>query len=453
MIGYGLLNSKIQEFCLGGIINSFLNRSVIYLYPCYINYGIKNNKEKQEIIDSLYDIFIQEEIRLSPRLFKNFETFKKEWEEKIDPKSFSEKDITYAYYITDDTKRIVEAQYDSKGYNTSVTLTDNNFDKLPDIIMKYILSANVVQDKDYKFSSKNIEQTKTDGKENLKNLFKKVFEEYYYGIYFGGTKQKINPIQNWPKYYESIKTLVYGLFIYLYSNVIDKNDLSGVFQDWWNSGGNDFINSLSILLNAINPDNISQTDDVQKLKLFNNAIEKFKEARKNVPNFIDRLDNKTPTSDPYITTISDENLIFPLDANEKPININLSWAEFEADGDIAFKKLLDYLWSVLDSYYMQVIKSAGNEFSLNTIFDKANDYIKFIIQNITPSDNVETTINNLSTYFVKQQGYLKNLNKILSFYKSKDLLKERSYYLRILTEQINSLQEQKVDEYEKYIGI
>jgi len=46
MIGYSLLNSKIQELCLSGIINSFLNRSVIYLYCLYLNYELEDDNQK-----------------------------------------------------------------------------------------------------------------------------------------------------------------------------------------------------------------------------------------------------------------------------------------------------------------------------------------------------------------------------------------------------------------------
>jgi hypothetical protein len=448
MIGYGLLNSKIQEFCLGGIINSFLNRSVIYLYPYYLYYDSKDEEGKKTIIKNLYDIFIQEELKLSSRLFKNFDTFKKEWEEKLDPKAFSESDLIYAYYINQDTKKVVENIYDTKGFNTSLELSDEDFERYPDLIIKYILSANIAQDKDYNFASKTIEQVKSEGKENLKNLFRKVFEEFYYGDYFGGTKQKINPIQDWPKYYESIKLLVYDFFIDIYNNVIDTNDLAGYFQNWWDPTGNDFINSLSTFISSIDVNNINKTDDIQKLKLFNDAIEKFKKARQNVPNFIDELDD-APIIAPFETN---QNIILPLDVNGKQIDLKKTWTEFDSDGEIAFKVFLDYLFSILNFYYNQLIKTAGSEFVLNTIFDKVNDYIKFVINNNSNSDSLDTTLNNLSIYFVEQKGYLKNINKIITFYKEKNILKERSYYLRLLTEQINSLQETKVDEYEKYIG-
>jgi hypothetical protein len=449
MIGYGLLNSKIQEFCLGGIINSFLNRSAIYLCYSYINYGIKNESDKEKIINSLYNIFIQEELRLSPRVFKNFETFKNGWEDKINPIAVSNKpeDLIFAYYIDDSTKKIIEVKYTDKGFDSSVPLAEDNFERYSDLIIKYILSANVAQDKDYDFSNKTIEQTKEDGKKNLKILFKNNFEEFYYGKYFGGSKQDIKPIKDWPKYYESVKKFVYDFFINIYNNVIDLSEDN--FLEWWKASGNDFINSLSAFVSATSENNLNKTDDIQKIKLFKDVINKLKVAREKFPNFIDELDD-APIIAPY--TLSG-NEIIPTDISGKQIELKKSWTDFDSGGDIALKTLLEYFNTILQFYDKKITEFVGVNFIENTISDSIKEYIKFVILNNTSSDSLETTLNNMSIYFVEKNGYLKNINKIISFYKEKKLLSERSFYLRLLTEQINSLQTIKIDEYEKYIGI
>jgi hypothetical protein len=189
MLGYGLLNSKIQEFCLSGIINSFLNRSTIYLYPIYLNYESATDKDKENIINSLYNIFIQEELRLSPRLFNTFQDFKN-WEQKVEPKS------TTLYYIDETTQNIVEVNYDENGLFTNNLIADKNYNNYPDLILKYILSSNVVSDKDYEFSKKLPNEIIEDGKNNLNKLFRKVFDQFYYSPYFSENSSDTKDFNN-----------------------------------------------------------------------------------------------------------------------------------------------------------------------------------------------------------------------------------------------------------------
>lgn len=110
MIGYGFLNSEVQKFAVKGIITSFLERSLVFVYPIYLYKSGDSLPEK--IINIMYDLFIQEEILLSSENGESQEN-----------------------------------------------------------ILKYILSANVCKNKDYDFVNINNEQILEDGKKNLKEIF------------------------------------------------------------------------------------------------------------------------------------------------------------------------------------------------------------------------------------------------------------------------------------------
>ena len=73
MLGYGLLNSKIHEICLKGIIKNFLSRMLFvspYFYSDYKSppYSFGNDTQAK----ALYKIFLLEEkkISCSSRLYR-----------------------------------------------------------------------------------------------------------------------------------------------------------------------------------------------------------------------------------------------------------------------------------------------------------------------------------------------------------------------------------------------
>lgn len=117
MIGYGFLNSEIQNFALRGIISSFLERSLIFLYPVFLYK--KDNILTDQVIDRIFNLFIKEEIVIS--------------------------------------------------------LSQENTQKN---IVKYILSANVVKNKDYDFVNNNNEKIIEDGKINLKDIFQDTLNSF-----------------------------------------------------------------------------------------------------------------------------------------------------------------------------------------------------------------------------------------------------------------------------------
>lgn len=140
MIGYGFLNSEVQKFAVKGIITSFLERSLVFIYPIYLYKSGDSLPEK--IINIMYDLFIQEEILLSSESGESQEN-----------------------------------------------------------ILKYILSANVCKNKDYDFVNTNNEQILEDGKKNLKEIFVETINLFFNDKIIEGIKiefenfhKSINPL-------------------------------------------------------------------------------------------------------------------------------------------------------------------------------------------------------------------------------------------------------------------
>lgn len=458
MLGYGLLNSKIQEFCLSGIINSFLNRSTIYLYPIYLNYESATDKDKENIINSLYNIFIQEELRLSPRLFNTFQDFKS-WEQKVEPKS------TTLYYIDETTQNIVEVNYDENGLFTNNLIADKNYNNYPDLILKYILSSNVVSDKDYEFSKKLPNEIIEDGKNNLNKLFRKVFEQFYNSPYMNGGNLPKGET-DYEAYYQSFKNYVTDIWLYDYSYI----DFDSDSQNWWEVAGLSFTQALQditeYLKETASKTNINKNkEDKNFQNQLSSLLGKLKYAinyAKQKPlNFVDLKGAGIPDYD-----LSNINLktsgkeITPLDAKGLPINLQSGPEFFDESGDLQLTRELEYLYTILEFYY----KKLTNQLSINTnIVSNIKQYIKISQDYGSDSVNNEgkvflyddeiTTLKNISTYIEKYNGYTDSSSKIFNFYKDKKLLEDRDYYLKLLNGQINSLQTTKVDGNEKYLTL
>lgn len=147
MLGYGLANSYVQRFSVENIIYSFLNRCIIsnltYLLglKIIINKNADNTKSFVELlkinvnnfvdyefyVDQLYDFFIEEE-----------------------------------YYLT-------------RGIEVVNTNLEIDYQKE---LYKYIMSSNVINNKDYDFDKKLKEEVIIDGKESLKNIFSEILLIY-----------------------------------------------------------------------------------------------------------------------------------------------------------------------------------------------------------------------------------------------------------------------------------
>ena len=115
MIGYGLLNSGVHEYCVRSIIKNFFYRSLFFLYPVYLKGAVIPLGSITGLIDSeknkLFEIFLKEE-------------------QTIDKKNTSESNV-----------------------------------------VKYILSANISINKDYEFAKKDINLILEEGKQNLNKIF------------------------------------------------------------------------------------------------------------------------------------------------------------------------------------------------------------------------------------------------------------------------------------------
>jgi len=129
MIGYGLVNSAVHEVCLNQIIVSFLSRSSIFLANFYLENYIKQmsgllSSEQQ---DDLVNLFLEEEKYIA--IQKNKEN------------------------------------------------PDENFNE-EEIVYKYLLTANIILNKDYNYDLKTTEQIIDDGKKALKNIFFDIYQKF-----------------------------------------------------------------------------------------------------------------------------------------------------------------------------------------------------------------------------------------------------------------------------------
>lgn len=147
MLGYGLANSYVQRFSVENIIYSFLNRCIIsnltYLLglKIIINKNVDNTKSFVELLKINVDSFVDYEFYVN-QLYNFF--------------------IEEEYYLT----RGIE-----------VVNTDLEIDYQKELY-KYIMSSNVINNKDYDFDKKLKEEVIINGEESLKNIFSEVLIIY-----------------------------------------------------------------------------------------------------------------------------------------------------------------------------------------------------------------------------------------------------------------------------------
>lgn len=148
MLGYGLINAGVQEFCLEQIIFNFFNRSILLLLPFYIGIKFTINKKNPNIKGT--KIFL-EKISL-----QNLD--KKEKALFIDP--------LYRLFVREEyllTKKNINSGFESD-YQRE--------------LYKYILTANLISNKDYNFDAKTPEQVIEDGRASLTLIFEKLLVEF-----------------------------------------------------------------------------------------------------------------------------------------------------------------------------------------------------------------------------------------------------------------------------------
>lgn len=140
MLGYGLANAYVQRYCVENIIYSFLNRCIISNIPYLIGIKIIINRDITNIEDLVSLL-------------------------KINIVDFA----GYEKYVDELYNLFIEEEY----FITRATETDNTNLEIDyqKELYKYIMSSNVIRNKDYNFDKKIKEEVIIDGEENLKNIF------------------------------------------------------------------------------------------------------------------------------------------------------------------------------------------------------------------------------------------------------------------------------------------
>ena len=185
MIGYGLVNSAVHEICLNQIIVSFLSRSSIFLANFYLqNYirqlsGLLSTKQQ----DDLVNLFLEEEKYIA--IQKNIEN------------------------------------------------PDPNFNQ-EEIVYKYLLTANIISNKDYNYDLKTTEQVINDGKIALKNIFFEIYQKFLSNL-----NQDVGNILKLPDFEKTddesknflLNLIKYSTFIFMNYSVAKENGDTDLLED------------------------------------------------------------------------------------------------------------------------------------------------------------------------------------------------------------------------------
>lgn len=185
MIGYGLVNSAVHEICLNQIIVSFLSRSSIFLANFYLQSYIRQLSgllsTKQQ--DDLVNLFLEEEKYIA--IQKNIEN------------------------------------------------PDPNFNQ-EEIVYKYLLTANIISNKDYNYDLKTTEQVINDGKIALKNIFFEIYQKFLSNL-----NQDVGNILKLPDFEKTddesknflLNLIKYSTFIFMNYSVAKENGDTDLLED------------------------------------------------------------------------------------------------------------------------------------------------------------------------------------------------------------------------------
>ena len=185
MIGYGLVNSAVHEICLNQIIVSFLSRSSIFLANFYLQSYIRQLSgllsTKQQ--DDLVNLFLEEEKYIA--IQKNIEN------------------------------------------------PDPNFNQ-EEIVYKYLLTANIISNKDYNYDLKTTEQVINDGKIALNNIFFEIYQKFLSNL-----NQNVGNILKLPDFEKTndesknflLNLIKYSTFTFMNASVAEQNDNKDVLFD------------------------------------------------------------------------------------------------------------------------------------------------------------------------------------------------------------------------------
>ena len=149
MLGYSYVNQFIQKYCIENIITCFFNRMIIINTPFLIGLKILANRPSDQAYTD-NSIFLQQEI-------ENFDNCQDEVENLFQFFLLEEYYLT-KFLLSTPQGSGLEADYQKE-------------------LHKYILSANVIVNKNYNFDAKIKEEIISDGIKNLKIIFELILIE------------------------------------------------------------------------------------------------------------------------------------------------------------------------------------------------------------------------------------------------------------------------------------
>ena len=147
MLGYGLANSYVQRYSVENIIYSFLNRCIISNLPYLIGIKIIINRDIVNT-DDLVSLL------------------------KININNFNE----YEKYVDELFNLFLEEEY---FLTRSIEVNNTNLEiDYQKELYKYVMSSNIINNKDYNFDKKLKEEVNKEGTESLKNIFNNILIIY-----------------------------------------------------------------------------------------------------------------------------------------------------------------------------------------------------------------------------------------------------------------------------------
>ena len=167
MLGYGLANSYTQKFSVENIIYSFLNRCIISNLTYLLGIKIIINRNINPDVLFLSDL-------LKPNI------------ESLDE---------YQFYVDELYNLFIEEEYYlTRGIEVDNTNLEIDYQKE---LYKYLMSSNIINNKDYNFDKKLKEEVILEGENNLKEIFKNVLLLYLNSsIPLTGNSPEVNNLLN-----------------------------------------------------------------------------------------------------------------------------------------------------------------------------------------------------------------------------------------------------------------
>jgi hypothetical protein len=163
MLGYGLVNSEIHKFCLTELINNFFNRTTISKDGIDFFYYLLQGPKKDKLIELSLD-------GNADALYESDDFYKKYFKAMFE--MFLSEEIFFS--VKNLLKPLIT------GYNKEEKMFDNDFgdkDKTEAqaVLYKYILSAILINDKDYPFDATTNAEVISHGTKQLELFFNKLF--------------------------------------------------------------------------------------------------------------------------------------------------------------------------------------------------------------------------------------------------------------------------------------